>query len=137
MSSSPSSTRFAVCLTRSFEILRCECPEAYLRVCSSLRPLVVNLEVDRESVALSFERERVNIRAANASADVQASTTRATIARLHDGSSTITDEILSDAVLLTGRIDDLARFHEALLDYVRGAVRCPSFPALIAAYRSR
>jgi hypothetical protein len=32
---------------------------------------------------------------------------------------------------------DLTIFHEALLDYVRGAVRSPSFPMLISRCRVR
>jgi hypothetical protein len=32
---------------------------------------------------------------------------------------------------VTGSSDDLAAFHEGFLLYLRGAVRCPSFPPLL------
>jgi hypothetical protein len=136
MNSSPEDGGLAACVPRSLDILRRECPEAYLRVCSSLARLVVALEVDGERVVLGFRPEHIDVLSADERADVDASTTRATIAHLYDGRLTIGKAIVSDAVLLKGRVDDLVGFHDALLDYVRGAARCPSFPPLVAAYRS-
>lgn len=136
MNSSPENRSFTACVTRSFDTLRQECPEAYLRACGFLVGLRVALEVDGENVVLEVSRERIDIVPVGTPADICASTTRTTIDDLYQGHSTTEHAILSDAVLLKGSIDNLARFHDALLDYVRGAVRCPSFPALMAAYRS-
>jgi hypothetical protein len=136
MNSSPESRRFTACVTRSLDTLRLECPEAYLRACGSLAGLRVALEVNGERIVLGISHERIALLPAGTPADISASTMRTTIDDLYQGRSTTEQAILSDAVLLKGSIDNLASFHDALLDYVRGAVRCPSFPALMAAYRS-
>lgn len=148
MSSSPESVRFAACLRLSLGTLRLECPEAYQRVCDCLAPLTVALTLDGDSVTLAFHpvlirvvpasgpTARRNGRRAGTQPDVQASTSRCTILDLLEARSTIEDAILSDAIMLRGRVGDLARFYDALLYYVCGAVRCPSFPAILAGYRA-
>jgi hypothetical protein len=140
--------RFAACLRLSLDTLRLECPEAYQRVCDCLAPLTVALSLDGDPVTLAFRPGLIRIVPAGGPAagrnggragiqpDVQASTSRSTIIDLLEARSTIEDAILSDAILLRGRVGDLARFYDALLYYVCGAVRCPSFPAILAGYRS-
>jgi len=148
MSSSPESLRFAACLRLSLDTLRLECPEAYQRVCDCLAPLTVALSLDGDPVTLAFHPGLIRVippggpaagrngGRAGAPPDVQASTSRSTIIDLLEARSTIEDAILSDAILLRGRVEDLARFYDALLYYVCGAVRCPSFPAILAGYRT-
>ena len=144
MSASPESIRFAACLRLSLDTLRLECPQAYERVCDCLAPLTVALSLEGGPVTLAFHPGFIRIAPAGArkaerpgvEADVQASTSRSTIIDLLEARSTIEDAIVSDAILLRGRVDDLARFYDALLDYVCGAIRCPSFPAILAGYRS-
>jgi hypothetical protein len=55
---------------------------------------------------------------------------------LIDARLTLLDAVLSDALAMTGAPDDLLAFHDGLIAYVHGAVRAPSFPALLSAYRT-
>jgi len=148
MSFSPESMHLAACLRLSLDTLRLECPQAYQRICDCLAPLTVALSLDGDPASLAFCPGLIRIVPVEGPApgphggqvgiqpDVHASASRSTIIDLLEGRSTIEDAILSDAILLRGRIDDIARFHDALLYYVCGAVRCPSFPAILAGYRS-
>ncbi len=66
---------------------------------------------------------------------VELTTTRRAILQVIDAQMTLTQAVLSDAILLKGQADDLAVFHDGLMTYVRGAVRCPSFPPLLDTFR--
>ena len=43
--------------------------------------------------------------------------------------------MLTDAILLRGTTEDLAAFHDGLVTYVSGAVRCLSFPLVLDRFR--
>jgi hypothetical protein len=63
------------------------------------------------------------------------SSTRATILGVIDGETTARRAVLDERLLMRGRLDDVVAFHDALVAYVHGAVRAPSFPRLLRAYR--
>jgi hypothetical protein len=85
---------------------------------------------------MRFERLAVaRGRAAGGAPAIDVRTTRATVLALIDAELSLVDAVLADHLSLRGALPDLLAFHEGLTTYVHGAVRAPSFPALLAAYR--
>jgi hypothetical protein len=119
----------------SLAVLRRECPTAYLELCSRLAFATVELRIDDEWVRLAFLPRAAELRQELADPDVRLQTTRTTILEVLDAKLTLDQAVRAGAVLLWGSSRDLARCNDALLDYVRGAVRCPSLPALLDRFR--
>lgn len=122
-------------LASSFALLAREVPTAYTHMCRQLAPREVILRVDGETVALVFRCDDVHIAPHSPHPQVEIETTRATVLSVIDAEATLTEAVLDDRLLLRGRLEDLVAFHDALLTYVRGAVRAPSFPHLLRRYR--
>jgi len=152
---------FADFLARSFDVLAREHPPAHARLRRCMDGRVVHLEVDGHPVDVRFETTGIRVDtprpgARHAGAYTEADTgaalaagdpgrdepvmlarlDRATILDLVDGVVSLPDAILADRFHLRADVDTIARFHDALLLYLRGALRCPGFPALMDAYRA-
>jgi diacylglycerol O-acyltransferase / wax synthase len=112
----------------SFEVLRLECPAAFSHVCRRLASRTLALEVDGDTVVLAFRPNTVEVVPALERPDLRLSTTSDAILSILSARWTLEEAVRADAIVLNGGTEDLARFHDALLDYVRGAIRCPSFP---------
>lgn len=128
MSSSPNGAELAAYARTAFDVLRRECPAAFLSVCRRLAPRMIALEVDGETVLLAFHPETVDVVPTLDHPDVRLSATSEAIVSVLNAGSTLEEAVWTDAIVLRGGAEDLARFHDALLDFIRGAVRCPSFP---------
>ena len=135
MSSSPVDVGISEFIKTSLETLSDEFPNAYLLLCTQLTFRTVLLVVDREKVAMTFDPRGAHILQQLRNPAVQLYTTRQTILDIIDARLTLHEAVLTDAILLQGAVGDLAAFHDGLLTYVRGAVRCPSFPALLDRFR--
>lgn len=132
-----SSADFGEFLAASLELLADEQPRSHARLCDHMAGRAVRFEVDGRAVLVRFERggarlERDGVDPAATIARLD----RSTILDLVDGAVSLPDAILADRFHLRAELDDVARFHEALLAYLRGALRCPGFPALMDAYRA-
>ncbi len=119
----------------SFEILRDEFPTAYLLLCSQLAPRTVQMFINDEVITLAFDPGGAHLRQDVRTPTLELHTSRQTILDVIDAHLALHEAILVDAILLRGAIEDLAAFHDGLLTYVRGAVRCPSFPPLLDRFR--
>ncbi|MCZ7545140.1 MAG: hypothetical protein M5R40_17160 [Anaerolineae bacterium] len=131
MSSSPDHTGVSALIDESLTILRRECPRAYGLLCDLLAPREVLVQIDDEATAVNFGADAITIAPAPRHPCVRLTASRQTLLDLLDARLSLIDAVLSGDVLLQGDIDDLARFHEGLLTYLRGGVRCPSFPGLL------
>jgi hypothetical protein len=147
----------------SLELLRREHPPAYAVLCSSMAGRRARLSISGESLALVFSAEHIaverlvperliperlvpeRLEAGPAAADVPhaagepelcLTTDWATILDLVDAQLSITDAVVCGQFDLRGEGRELARFYDALLTYLRGAVRCPSFPGLLDRLRA-
>jgi hypothetical protein len=137
----------------SLELLRRQHPPAYAVLCSSMAGRRARLSISGESLALVFSAEHIaverlvpeRIEAGPAAADVPhaagepelcLTTDWATILDLVDAQLSITDAVVCGQFDLRGEGRELARFYDALLTYLRGAVRCPSFPGLLDRLRA-
>ena len=52
-----------------------------------------------------------------------------------DGELTIMGAVLAEELEVKAAVDDLLRLERSVNCYLRGAVRCPSFPALLDQFR--
>jgi len=123
-------------LARSLERLREECPAAYAQMCRSA-PGTIATSVDGEEVALVFAPDGVSCAKPAGASAVRMETTGSTILDLVWGRSSLYDATREDRCLITGSIEDVAKFYDTLLWYLRGAVRSPSFPWLLREYEGR
>ena len=135
MSSLPAESGFAVLLEDSFALLAEECPEAYTGICHVLTPHEVCLTIGAETVSIRFGQEVVEVLRVPQEPAVYLSSTKQTLLDLADARFTLEAAIMRDLLHVRGKMDDLIRFYESLQLYVQGAVRCPSFPALLSDYR--
>lgn len=119
----------------SLETLRREYSPAYFLMCGLLAPRELSLHFDEEVVSLKFSPSQAALLTKPEAAAVRLWTTRQTIIEIIDAQQSLHEAVESNAITLIGPVDDLASFHEGLLVYIRGAVRCPSFPPLLDRFR--
>ena len=126
---------FADFLSRSLRLLRSERRDIFERFCAALSPRIVRLCVDDEEVALAFFGSDVrSITAASAHVDVASN--RTTILAILAAELTLHEAVMAERLTMRGSCDDLQAFHDGLLLYIHGAVRAPSFPALLREFRT-
>ena len=135
LNSLPDPAMLAGFIIRSLDTMRQEYPTAYFLLCGTLAPREVLLIFDDEFVALHFTPGEVRWLPQTANPTVRLRTTRQSILDVIDGRLTLHQAIESDVITLWGSVDDLALFHEGLLTYIRGAIRCPTFPNLLDRFR--
>ena len=123
-------------LDRSLDIMSEEVPGAYAALCRVLDGRDVRVEVDGRPVGVEFVRGDARLTRSGTLRSVDVRTTRDAILSLVDAKETLLDAVLSERVVMAGAPDDLLAFHDGLMAYVHGAVRAPSFPALLQAYRT-
>jgi len=125
---------FVAFLERSFDALRTELPAVCAQLCHTLAHRDVAIQVGDEHTTACFAGG-VTLRRGSDRAAIEVITTRRTISALIDGTSTLLDAVLSDALLLRGNPADLLTFHDGLMIYLHGAMRAPSFPSLLRDFR--
>jgi hypothetical protein len=135
-SSWPTNRGFGTYLEHSLLVLQREVPAAYVWLCRVLAPREVLLEVDGESVVLASSRDCIRLGIRSSTPRVRVKTSSPTILGVIDGTSTLMEEVLADRLFLQGACSDLLAFHDGLVAYVHGAVRAPSFPQVLRAYRT-
>ncbi len=129
---------FAEFLSRSLEILGREMPRSHARLCASMQGRCVAIEVDGPPVLVSFEGGGCAVGPLGVTPpSVEAVLSKQAILDLLDGRDSLEDAVWSDRFFLRAPVRELERFLEALLLYLRGAVRCPSLPALLERYRAQ
>jgi hypothetical protein len=135
LSSSTRDSSLTWYIATSLIALRQECPTAYFLMCSQLAPRQVRLVIDGESVMLAFDPSGVHVLPQAKEPTAELVTSHQTILDVLDARLTLTEAVLSDAIVLRGQVDDLTVFHDGLTTYVRGAVRCPTFRRLLDSFR--
>lgn len=133
MSSLPETASAESFISTSLEYLFQECPQAYFQISELLAGREAGLHIGAEHVRLRFERGQILLVASPESgpAPIRLITDWETILDMADARLTLTEAALAGRLDLFGQPAELARFYEVLLTYLRGAVRCPSFPHLL------
>jgi hypothetical protein len=137
LNSLPDDDTFRKFLETSLVLMAQECAPAYRYLCEVLAPRQVAILVDGEEVALAFAQDQATtLPLADAQPVLHLQMGRSTILDLTDGKFTLQEAILDGAVAVYGDLKDLVLFHEGWLTYMRGAIRCPSFPDLLERFRA-
>lgn len=123
-------------LEQSFALLRDEAPAAHRRLHRSLDRLGLCIVEGGRRFAVQCETDRLVTGTVNGDTAVVTAVECATILALVDGELPLEQAIREDRLFVRGGIRDVAAAFDALSIYLRGAIRCPSFPALLNAYRS-
>lgn len=127
---------FASFLRTSLQALEQECPQAHRQMCARLCGREIEIRVDEELVAVQFGTEAVVLSRRSKKPCVTVTSTRTAILELVDARVSLTKAILSEALDLRGAPSDLSAFFDSFEAYLRGAVRAPSFPDILSAYRN-
>jgi hypothetical protein len=129
-------------LAESFAVLAAELPAAYERMSAKLAGQSVSLNVDGERFVVAFAEGKAQVRVVGEgekgeelSAPVRITTSRRAILEVIDAERSLAEAVLADEVDVMGDLERLVEAREGLLAYVHGAVRCPSFPALLKRFR--
>lgn len=112
-----------------------ETPSYHAAMVSALGPRVVLAEVDDECVALRTAGGRVQLDADAPAPSVLARSTHASLRALLAGAESVTEALLAGRLFLQGALADLLALETALGHFLRGAVRAPSLPLVLASYR--
>lgn len=119
---------FPVWVERAVLRLEREAPFAATAMCEALGELTVLIDVEGERAMLSAASGRCALLpSAPAAFAVELCTTRRAIAALARGELSILDAITSGGVTLRGPVAALAGVYDALIAFLEGAVRAPSF----------
>jgi hypothetical protein len=135
-SSSAASDSAASLLAASFAALAAELPAAHARMCALYAGRAVEIHVGEERFVASFAEGQGSVRTldpgeATSTAEVRVVTTARAILDVIGARRSLAEAVLADEVEVVGALPDLVAAHAALLAYVHGGVRCPSFPALL------
>jgi hypothetical protein len=123
-------------LRRSVEHLSDEVPDSYRLVLKELGPLVVELDVDGELFSL---RGGHRLEVSDGAADTpgtRIATSRTAILDVLDAKVGLAQAVEAGSIAVRGSLDDIQRAHDTMLAYVHAAVRAPSQPELLAAFRT-
>ena len=122
-------------LERSLTVLAREAPESYRRLCGALTGRRIRVDDGERPFALRFDAGAVLCADADGQESIFAGIDRPTVLSLIDGAITLEGALRSDRLVVRAGVTDVAVAFEGLLVYVRGALRCPSFPDLLSEFR--
>ena len=137
MSFLPDVSSFTTLIETSLDVMSHECPEAYQCACQVLDTHEVSLTIDSEIVSVRFYSTYAEMLFIPQQPTAYLMSTKSVLLDLVDANYTLEYAITHDLLHMRGKMDTLIRFYEALQLYIHGAVRCPSFPALLSDYRFR
>lgn len=122
---------FMLLVQHSLEKLEQECPPAYAALCHRLCKHCLRVSVDGEMFSLSLSGSSLRLLPQVLEATVELEASRQTLLEVLEGRLPLLDAVLQGRLFLRGTSEALIDFHEALVIYVRGAVRCASLPRLL------
>ncbi|WP_205525453.1 sterol-binding-like protein [Pyxidicoccus trucidator] len=123
-------------LAESFLALSRELPAQHALMCEQLQGRRVEVCVGAERFFLGFAPGSARVESAGPPAEVLLLTGRRVLADVLDARLSLTRAVLTDALEVVGPLPSLMALHDGLVTYVHGAVRCPSFPPLLARLRA-
>jgi len=105
---------------------------------AALGTRVVHLMVDDDHAVVRWHNGAARVSEAlppDTIATVTLRTQRSVVMALADGDDTLLDAVRAGRIVLRGAVRDLAAFHDALMAFLQGAVRAPSFVPTLEAFR--
>jgi hypothetical protein len=120
----------------SLTVLQQECNPAYVALCQTLSPRQLELVIDGETVLVAFFPDQILLPARLEKPVLWVQTSRQTILDLIYARQTLSQAVTHDTLSLRGAVNDVVAFYEGFLLYVKGAVRCPTFPLLLEKFET-
>lgn len=130
-------SEFQTFLAASMLLLEQEKPSVHARIGAMLRNEAVNVTLDGAALGIRFPAGRFALGPPVEHPLIELASDRRTILDVVDGVLTLEDAVWEERIRLFGSLAALLRFLDALVAYLHGAVRCPSFPWLLDRYRDR
>lgn len=118
-------------LDRALTAIASDVPEVHRALCSSLERLAVRLCVDGERMIVREERGCLVLKDDRHETQIEFTTDSATLLALTSGDSSFLDAALADRMVVTGAVDELVAFYDALVLFLQAAVRSPALPWLL------
>jgi hypothetical protein len=123
-------------LERSLATLASEAPDSYARLSATLAGRRIGIAGDDRPFAVQFLAGRALFLESDGSEHVLARVDRSTLFGLLDGNLRLEEALRQDRLVIRANVDDAADAFDAMLIYLRGAMRCPSSPVLLAQFRA-
>lgn len=136
MSSSATEGPVGRLLAESFVALEHEQPALHARLCEQLQGRKVEVCVGSERFLLGFVPGSAWVEPAGPPAEALLLTGRRALGDVLGARLSLGEAVLTDAVEVVAPLASLMALHDGLVTYVHGAVRCPSFPSLLARLRA-
>jgi hypothetical protein len=114
----------------SLAALRREVPDAHRRLGDALGVKIVRFHIGADVFAIRRLGRDVLVEQSAGAPNVEVETSWTTVIDIVEGRCSLLDSLLERRVAAKGPPDDIASLHQALREYVRGAVRGGSFPDL-------
>ncbi|MGI9591765.1 MAG: hypothetical protein ACR2P8_10390 [Myxococcota bacterium] len=130
-------SEFQTFLAASMLLLEQEKPSVYARIGAMLRDEAVNVTLDGAALGIRFPHGRFAVGPPVEHPLIELASDRRAILDVVDGVLTLEDAVWDERIRLFGSLAALLLFLDALVAYLQGAVRCPSFPWLLDRYRDR
>lgn len=127
--------RFEGWVAAALDALRVELPWGYAAMCEALGAREVLITVSGQPAAVRCDGARATVSADAWRPAVALRATAAEVVALADGERTVAEAVIEGRVVMRGEVDDLLAAHDALVAFVRGAVRAPSFAWRLGAFR--
>lgn len=119
-------------LSEALGTLRDEVEACHARCRRALEGFTATCHVDRESFRVAVESGDVVIGPPGTGpADVEVATSRRTILALIHDRVTLERAVTGDALRIKGAVSHVESLSQAMVAFLHGAVRSPSFPALL------
>lgn len=128
---------FPTFMARALDIVAAEAPEAYEAMTSRLEGVRLGLNPDGTALAIWVKNGWVEIFPTAKEVDLTVGFSSSVILDLIDGRRSLEKSIYDDRLFLKGTIEMVERFHDGLMLFLQGAVRCPGMPRLLARFRTR
>jgi hypothetical protein len=119
----------------SLRALASEAPAFYSRLGSALCGRRLHISGEGEAFALDFADGLVRSVTPDGSEDVHLTVDRRTILALVDAELTLEEALYQDRLVVRGNLTEVVDLFDGLLIYLRGGIRCPSFPRLLSDFR--
>jgi hypothetical protein len=129
---------FQLFLGEALELLVREAPTHFAAARERCKGLLVRIAIgEQPAVAVQLQQHPFVRTSGAPEAHVVAATDQDTLDAMLLGQLTIERALLDDRLLIRGELQHALAFLDALLTWIHGAIRCPSFPALYERYLPR
>jgi len=105
-------------------------------VCSTLAGRRISVEGDDRPFAVQFSSTAAWFVEVDGQQHVVTRLEPSTVLALLDGDLRLEDALRNDLLVVRGSVRYAADVFDALMIYLRGAIRCPSSPSLLAQFRA-